>query len=239
MPNWYNNHVSISGNKDQMTAFILAAKTDSADLSFANLFPCPQSLQDAPSGSDEIYYDIVYGNLEKIAGYGWIPDEIKNDRDALLTFVANRHGYHAGKGIGIADLIKYNLETYGAKNWYDWCCKNWGTKWDIDGTGDRHGDEHASYYFDSAWSPPIEAFLKISGDFPGLSFDLEYFEPGMAFCGRMTIENGEVVDEIDHNFSSNEELEAIVDSGLYDFVSSEAEAYLEMCREDDEDQGAE
>ena len=239
MPNWCSNNVSIYGDKDQVIAFVLAAKTDGSDLSFANLFPCPQSLRDAPAGSDEIYYDIVHGDLSKLAGYAWIPDEIKTDRDALMSFLTNRSGIAIEKGREIADLIKNNLETYGFSNWYNWCCANWGVKWDIGGTGDRHGDEHASYYFDSAWSPPIEAFVKISQDFPGLSFDLEYFEPGMAFCGRVTIENGSVVDEISHNFSSNEELEAIIDSGLYNFVECEAEAYLEMCREDDEDQGVE
>jgi hypothetical protein len=233
MPNWCNNHVSISGNKDQLTTFVLAAKTDTADLSFANLFPCPQSLRDAPAGSDEIYYDIVHGDIGKVAGYAWIPNEIKGDRDALMSFLTNRSSITVEAGRKLADLINSNLETYGMKNWYDWCVVNWGTKWDIDGSGDRHGDESAEYYFDSAWSPPIEAFLKISQDFPGLSFDLEYFEPGMAFCGRVTIENGECVDEISHSFGSNEELEAIIDSGLYNFVSSEAEAYLEACRDDE------
>ena len=230
MPNHCSNQVTISGDADQLTAFMLAAKSGNEDLSFDNLFPCPQSLKDAASGSDEIYYDIVYGDLSELAGYGWIPDEIKGDRDALLTFVANRHGYHAGKGIGIADLIKYNLETYGAKNWYDWCCKNWGTKWDIDGTGDRHGDEHASYSFDSAWSPPIEAFVKISEDFPGLSFDLEYFEGGNCFMGRVEIRNGEI-NSCHDDWSSDEQLQEIVDSGAYDFASSEAEVYLEAVRE--------
>jgi hypothetical protein len=233
MPNWCNNHVSISGDKDQLTTFVLAAKTDSADLSFANLFPCPQPLRDAPAGSDEIYYDIVHGDLGKVAGYAWIPNDIKGDRDALMSFLTNRSSITLEAGRKLADLIKSNLETYDAKNWYDWCVVNWGTKWDIEGSGDRHGDESAEYYFDSAWSPPIEAFLKISQDFPGLSFDLEYFESGMGFCGRMTIENGEGWYEVSHDFTSKEELEAIIDSELYNFVSSEAKAYLEACRDDE------
>ena len=35
-----------------------------------------------------------------------------------------------------------------------------------------------------AWGPPIEAFDKISQDFPKILFCLYYEEPGMGFCGR-------------------------------------------------------
>jgi hypothetical protein len=234
MPNWCSNHVSIFGDKDQLTALILAAAGDDTDFSISNLFPCPQSLRDAAAGSDEVFYDIVYGDLSKLAGYAWIPDEIKGDRDALLTFVANRQGYHAGKGIGIADLIKYNLETYGAKNWYEWCIKNWGTKWDVEGAGGRNGDDHASYTFDSAWGPPREAFIEISKNFPGLTFDLEYYEPGMCFCGRLEIQNGEMLSDCYDEFHSSSDVEEIIASGVYDFVNGELECYLEMIKEDEE-----
>jgi hypothetical protein len=228
MPNWCNNQLDVYGPADSITAFLLAAKTDQHDLSFANLFPCPQSLKDAVSGSDEIYYDIVHGDLSKVASYGWIPYEIKGDRDALLTFVANRHQYHIGKAIGIADLIKYNLETYGAKNWYDWCIKNWGTKWDIEGSGNRVGEESLSYNFSSAWSPPVEAFVKISESFPDLTFVIQYFESGACFSGVAEIRSGDVIDHEQWNIAEREALEDLASNPQYGFIAAEAQ-YLIEC----------
>lgn len=230
MPNWCSNHVSIMGNPEQLTAFILAASSNNSDLSLESLFPCPQSLRDAPAGSDEVYYDIVHGELSKFAGYSWIPAEIKNDRDALMSFLTNRSGITIEKGREIADLIKHNLETYGVSNWYDWCVKNWGTKWDIEGEGSRLADDHASYTFQSAWSPPVEAFVTISKSFPELTFDLEYFESGMSFMGRVEIRDGES-NSCHDKWDSEEQLQEIVDSGVYDFASGEAEVYLEAVRE--------
>lgn len=42
-------------------------------------------------------------------------------------------------------------ELYGENNWYDWSCKNWGTKWNA-----CHSDLLADneLYFDTAWSSP-------------------------------------------------------------------------------------
>lgn len=77
-----------------------------------------------------------------------------------------------------------NLKNYGARNWYDWCVANWGTKWDI---GDANGvsectDNVLIVSFDSAWSPPLDAFATLVDE---LDFDVEayYYEPGMAFAG--------------------------------------------------------
>lgn len=231
MPNWCNNHISIFGDKDQLIAFVLAAKSEGSDLSFANLFPCPQPLLDAPAGSDEIYYTIAYGNIADLAGYTWIPNEIKGDRDALMSFVTRRQKYPTEKGQQIADLIKHNLETYGAKNWYDWSIANWGTKWDIEGNGGRDNEDHASYIFDSAWGPPVEAFVQISKSFPGLTFDLEYFESGMGFCGRAEIIGGEIVNNLYDQFSTKEDVQEIIDSDCYGFVNGELEMFLDVLED--------
>lgn len=231
MPNWCSNHVSITGNADQLTAFVLAAKTDRTDISFTNLYPCPQPLMDADSGSSENYHTILYGNISSFVPYSWIPDEIKNDREALLAFVATRGGITVDAARKIGELMQANLETYGYKNWYDWSIANWGTKWDIEGSGDRYSDDHASYDFQSAWSPPIEAFVEISRAFPDLTFDLEYCEPGGGFCGRAEIKGGEIVDQIQNSFSSYEDMQRIIDSGDYDAVESELEVQLEAMRE--------
>ena len=47
-----------------------------------------------------------------------------------------------------------NMKIYGHPTWYDWCCENWGTKWNS-----MHGD---AYSFDTAWAPPVPIFNRIA-----------------------------------------------------------------------------
>ena len=64
----------------------------------------------------------------------------------------------------------------------------WGTKWDVntDGmefTDNGDGTAEISGWFDSAWSPPVEAFQTLSEDLDSCYLELGYFEPGMCFVG--------------------------------------------------------
>lgn len=76
-----------------------------------------------------------------------------------------------------------NVEKHGYPNWYEFCNAEWGTKWDVGGVDNQcelEGDT-LSLSFDSAWSPPIEAYEKLTE----MGFDIEayYYEGGCAFCG--------------------------------------------------------
>lgn len=66
---------------------------------------------------------------------------------------------------------------------YDWSCSNWGTKWDVGGNTDPQieSDTAASFYFDSAWSPPIEAYNNMVEQ--GFRVYAMYYESGMCFAG--------------------------------------------------------
>lgn len=101
--------------------------------------------------------------------------------------------------------VKRNLELYGYANWYDWQVANWGTKWDTGGEQDqieRIDENTVNVWFDSAWSPPIEAYRK----FDELGFDIEayYNEPGIAYFGSYMSEGDE--DTIDYGGMSPEEI---------------------------------
>lgn len=78
---------------------------------------------------------------------------------------------------------KANREKYGYATWYDFCVSEWGTKWDVgDGQGiNSWTDNDLVVYFDSAWSPPIEAYGKLID--LGFSVHATYYEPGCAFAG--------------------------------------------------------
>ena len=72
------------------------------------------------------------------------------------------------------------------KDWYDWRCDNWGTKWDVGGETefvDRRDHNTVVLSFDSAWAPPI-MFYEFMKRRHGFDIRASYFEPGMAFCGE-------------------------------------------------------
>ena len=78
-----------------------------------------------------------------------------------------------------------NLKYYKYKNWYDFNLNEWGTKWDIgnaDSYVNRTSPTSADFAFESAWSPPSNAYEKLQE--LGFSVQAYYWEPGMSFCGR-------------------------------------------------------
>lgn len=81
-----------------------------------------------------------------------------------------------------------NLKYFGHKNWWDFCVSQWGTKWDI-GFDSAYADYltpdsargMVTVTFNSAWSPPIGAYEKLSE--MGFAIRAYYYEGGMGFCG--------------------------------------------------------
>jgi hypothetical protein len=79
--------------------------------------------------------------------------------------------------------MKSNIEKHGFKDWYDWNCNNWGTKWDFALDCVENPDANTvTASFDTAWAPPIEAYNKLME----LGFEIEafYYEPGMQYVGK-------------------------------------------------------
>lgn len=59
----------------------------------------------------------------------------------------------------LGNLYIDNILKYGSATWYDWCCKNWGTKWnamDSEGT-----PEEGEISFFTAWEEPLPIIKKL------------------------------------------------------------------------------
>jgi len=91
----------------------------------------------------------------------------------------------------------------GIPNWYDWQVSNWGTKWDVSLEGLELSEDgtEISGWFDSAWSPPIDAYSEFSDLNPDCSIDAYYHESGMCFVGSWNSDGGDDHYEYDE-FSS-------------------------------------
>ena len=88
---------------------------------------------------------------------------------------------------------------------YQWCIDNWGTKWGIYRSnlvsyklaGSR---SRATYYFESAWSPPIPVIHKMSDKYPAVRFLLKYYERGAQFKGIFEIKGGKILRDLKEDY---------------------------------------
>jgi hypothetical protein len=88
-------------------------------------------------------------------------------------------GYHDSE-------VKPREGGFVMPDWWTWRVSNWGTKWDIGLDQDLENkaevsDGRFSVFFDSAWSPPIQAYEALVEQ--GFEITAYYYEPGGDFCG--------------------------------------------------------
>ena len=96
----------------------------------------------------------------------------------------------------------------GIPNWYDWNVSNWGTKWDVSTEGleftdNGDGTAEITGWFDSAWSPPIDAYSTFCDDMDGVYLEAYYEESGMCFVGYWDSEGADDHYEYDEFTSEN------------------------------------
>lgn len=68
-------------------------------------------------------------------------------------------------------------------NWYSWCSKNWGTKWEPYDIDMSISESEVDISFYTAWAPPAAWVKTACHKIPGLIIELSYEEPGMDFAG--------------------------------------------------------
>lgn len=129
----------------------------------------------------------------------------KEDVNALIQSIAGTEGRHLidfnkiipyPEAFRIKDAEYERLgrekfhETYGRKahdgynsGGHDWCCDNWGTKWNAASQCRRDYEDRVCITFQTAWDPPIPVIEALHKMHPECTLSLEYFERGMGFCG--------------------------------------------------------
>lgn len=135
----------------------------------------------------------------------------KDGVDALYDFGASSELkltlYDAGK------IYCENLMAYGALDWYDFNCNNWGTKWNAcEACLIDESPTELSYQFETAWSMPFPIFCKLTEVFKDIEIKVEYADEDFGSnCGRITFSNGVDVDSyIPENYKEGQELAAEV-----------------------------
>ena len=132
------------------------------------------------------------------------------------------------------EMNKANLKKFGSPDWYEWNCKNYGSKWsEFDGVFGQVSDNEINATFMSAWSPIGEGIRNVSKQFPTLDFVLSYDEGGMAFLGGYAFRNGEIIADIEGVYPSmtKEQSENEEYDEFYEQVSQVTQAIESQCKE--------
>ena len=144
------------------------------------------------------------------------------DHDAVLD-LEKKYREQFKEDPEIWDLGKQyysNIENYGAPNWYDWCIRNWGTKWNAYECSQVEPETRV-LTFNTAWSGVPEIIEKISEKFPDVKVLYSWADEDIGFnVGSFTMKDGQVTA---HNIpapGSREAYEmaaAIMDADLSDW----------------------
>jgi len=123
------------------------------------------------------------------------------------------------------------VTKYGAKDWYDWNVKNWGTKWNVTAsiysdsfervpgysTVTKPKDRVVKFEFDSAWSPPVAAVNMLAKQFPKLDFYHTYDESGCDFSGYNMYSKGVCVKEVESDSFSSRRMYYEPEDDIFDY----------------------
>jgi hypothetical protein len=177
-------------------------------LDFNKLIPMPPSLMlEAGSSTEqgiEIYLTAVNPNTKDYNLSKMPEDKFKklvSDLNAERRFTVYKPSlsddeiqkYTMYSSFGkLADTGKQainNLLNYGATTWYDWCIKNWGTKWN---SYDTWKSEENGFQFSTAWSAPHPVIEALARKYPDVFITHEWADEDIGHnCGMREYENGE------------------------------------------------
>jgi hypothetical protein len=91
------------------------------------------------------------------------------------------------------------IAKYGSDNWYDWSCRNWGTKWNASAEAEPQINTkgtRATYFFATAWSTPAPLLEKLSEKFPDVKIKVWYADEDRGHnVGWYTFDKGELDDQ--------------------------------------------
>ena len=127
------------------------------------------------------------------------------DKDPLDEVDYKELGIKNLKDLG--NVYINNILQYGADSWYDWCCENWGTKWNANNT---YVVDDTEIEFDTAWSCPVNIFKELSRQFSGVEIVVEFADEDIGSnCGKITFLNGEIEEYIDMDGNTDFALEVL------------------------------
>ena len=126
----------------------------------------------------------------------WCMNEITitGDSNEIDTLLMNAEGPDETKAFSMEALVP----CPNNENWYEWNINNWGTKWDfVISKNDlivikEPNTTKVLFNVDTAWSPPLAFWQKVSKLYPFIDIKVYYEEEGIGFIGMAKFKQGKM-----------------------------------------------
>jgi hypothetical protein len=180
MPNWSSNTLTIQGKKSDVIAMFAKAtpkiKGDSVLYTLQSFVPMPDTYKQVDTTNSLTSF--LFSKKKDM--YDEHPELSDDEIEKMFSEIEQEL-------VSVYEKAKeYQQLTYGVVGWYDWNCRNLGTKWDAIiitkeefdnavNACDDEDDENGCIVeccFDTAWTPPIEWLEKMIRENPALYFDM-------------------------------------------------------------------
>ena len=213
MPNWTENTVI---EKKELIDRFLTKNKESGDyfFDFNKLIPMPEELN-LTSGSPEDDAVVAYYmsldeqqrkalkeelSLKESDYYESYSNKYLNDRNIKIIQRRNPDGF-SEEQVALGEKYISNIRKYDHPQWYDWCCSNWGTKWNASDTyiEDVDGNGNVTVTFSTAWNAPfgiIEKFAELCKD-DEFHWEYQNEDPDPYTTHILTKVNGKIVETLE------------------------------------------
>lgn len=183
MPNWTYNTIHMEGIAELP---LFAEEVGVKNFDFNKIIPMPESLNIAAGSMEDeciIYYlterctvpisclpSLWKDLLQRLLGGRRSLDSYLDALFCRTMEQAFRKESDAERDKMYQDGETYttNYRRYGAKTWYEWCSKHWGTKWNACDTEIISRDEIS---FNTAWAAPTPILEKLSKMYPDVKIE--------------------------------------------------------------------
>ena len=198
MPNHISNKLLVTANShEELEKFLLSIKgneiVDDEEqlIDFNRIIPMPLPLRTTQSSSmvdDAIYYHLVKSGQEEL-----VNTILRCPQCYNMERYSNKTEQELAEMYEIGEKYVGYFNEFGAKDWYDWSIKNWGTKWNAYSSILEVKDEYSvELSFQTAWSGVPDIISKLTEMFPTFTFEYEYADEDMGYnCGSGYGEDGE------------------------------------------------
>lgn len=204
MPNNITNQITFGSDSAALAAFqrmlrdIQMEGQPLGSIDFNRLLPMPKELDMEAGGRTDRGLKLIQEYHHALADLERQKPEL-SPAEYALSF-RQCQGLYRKKRLAdpmtwaLGEQAYSNIQQFGSPTWYEWCNRNWGTKWNAYGFPPLEKDSDTVEFF-TAWNSVPKIITLLSQRYPDQTITYRWADENIGYnVGEMTLKDGEVID---------------------------------------------